>query len=353
MKSILKIFLLLLLVFGPAIAISQTGDTNQVDSQGRKQGYWKKFSKDTLKYVGTFKDDYPEGEFKYFYPDKIVKSIVQYSEKGLMAKVVSYYESGKKLAEGEYWDKKKHGLWKMYNSEGTLTAVEDYHYGVPEGEWITYYWEGKPAEIKHYTNGKLNGVFLKFAPDSIVNIKGNYTDNKINGQIYYYYPNGVPMISGSMVNDSKEGIWMYFTEQSISDKRITYSHDNILKEEINVRGPDKKTTFIDMYNIAYVFKSEGKVTIRLNDGTDLVSERTMDDFQYVLDEYKFFRLNANYIISLWSVTNRTTYSNSQRVVILKPATTSTVYVADEAAEGFLHWEGLIKGEVDPKNPPDN
>jgi|GEM_PF-634931 len=350
MKHFITLCICGILAISPLLAQPQNGEKNKVDEQGLKQGYWVKLNGDTLKYEGNFKDNIPVGEFRYFYPTKNVKSIVQYSEKGLMAKTVNYSESGKKIAEGEYWDKKKHGLWKYYNELQSLVKVEDYHNGVPEGEWITYFTDGKPLSIKHYSNGALNGPFVEFFPDSILNIKGNYQNDKLNGLITYYYMDGKVMISGNYKDELKDGLWMYFNERSQADKRMTYSNGNLTKEEITVIGADKKTQFISIDLIAYVFNNSGVVTVRMNDGTDYLTDRNIEDFQHILNEFKFFRVNANYYIALWSLTNRKTYNSSERILILKPASPTEVYVADTYAEGFLHWAGLVKGDVDPKNP---
>lgn len=350
MRHLVSFILCGMLAIAPLFAQPQTGEKNKVDEQGRKQGYWVKLNGDTLKYEGNFVDDIPVGQFRYFYPDKSVKSIVQYSEKGLMAKTVNYYPSGKKRAEGEYWDKKKHGLWKYFNETEQLLMVEDYHYGVPEGEWITYFTDGKPVSIKHYSNGQLNGTFVDFFPDSLINIKGTYKDGKMNGMIYYYYMNGKVMISGNYLDDRKDGVWMYFNEVGQADKRMTYTNGNLIREEITVTGPDKKIMYIDIDKIAYIFNEEGVVKIRMKDATDYPTDRKIEDFQHILNEYKFYRVNANYFISLWSLTNRKTYDPSQRLLVLNPASPAEVYVADAYAEGFLHWANLIPGEVDPKNP---
>ena len=67
---------------------SRLAKTNFTDSLGRKQGYWKKYSKDTLKYEGQFKDDIPVGEFKYYFFDGKVKAHTTYSDNGKVAKTI-------------------------------------------------------------------------------------------------------------------------------------------------------------------------------------------------------------------------------------------------------------------------
>lgn len=340
------------LILFTTVLHAQPADTNQVDALGKKQGYWKKYVKDTLKYEGAFRDDVPVGEFKYYYPEKKIKSTVTYSDKGLKAVTVNYRENGSKMAEGQYWDKKKNGTWKYYNESGFLTLEENYKNGVADGVWTVYYEDGKPAEVKTWVNGRPHGPFIQFYPDSLVNIKGNYNNGKLDGPVSHYYLNGKVLVSGAFKEDMKDGVWMYFTEIGQADKRHTWSSGSLVKEEITTRESGKAVLYLDIDKIAYVFNNQGKVTIRMNDGTDYISERTIEEFTRLLNEYKFYRVNANYIISLWSLQNRKTYSVYERMVVLKPASAAAVFVSDDCAEGFRHWAGLIKGEVDPKNPQD-
>jgi antitoxin component YwqK of YwqJK toxin-antitoxin module len=347
MKRFLQLTLVLFLAV-PAFAQSQP--KNQYDAQGRKQGYWVKLNGDTLKYEGHFKDDLPEGEFKYYYSDKTIKSIVQYSEKGLMAKTVNYNWNGKKLAEGEYWDKKKHGLWQYYGADGKVILVEDYHYGVPEGEWKTFYPDGKPLSIKHYSNGKLNGPFTEFYPDSIVSNKGNYVNDMLDGSFQNFYLDGKVAVSGNYTKNLLSGTWMYFSERGFTDRRIIYSDGVLAKEEIPVKGADNKPLFIDINTIAYVYNDNGVSTIMMKDGSKHTSDRQFAEFDRILSEYTFYRINKNCFVTLYSVSNLKSYDPDQRVIILRPEAPGEVYVADEYAAGFLHWAGLIKGEIDPKDP---
>ena len=71
-KNNLLILLLFGLVFSQTI-YSQT--TNITDSNGKKQGVWKKVDeKGNTKFEGTFVDDVPTGLFTHYYPNKKIKA---------------------------------------------------------------------------------------------------------------------------------------------------------------------------------------------------------------------------------------------------------------------------------------
>ena len=56
---------------------------NQIDSNGKKQGPWKKtHPKSTaIMYEGQFKDDKPVGTFFYYYPSKSKQAIIVHDAK--------------------------------------------------------------------------------------------------------------------------------------------------------------------------------------------------------------------------------------------------------------------------------
>ena len=63
-------------IFSVMISVSVFAQT-QTDASGRKQGYWKKVDEKTKKliYEGLFKDDKPQGKFKYYYPFDSIKEV--------------------------------------------------------------------------------------------------------------------------------------------------------------------------------------------------------------------------------------------------------------------------------------
>ncbi len=76
--------------------IITAGDTifNQTDEHGQKQGYWKKYYENgKLRYRGSFLDDNPRGEFRYYYNDGALKSVMQHEPGTTRAIVTHYYSS--------------------------------------------------------------------------------------------------------------------------------------------------------------------------------------------------------------------------------------------------------------------
>ncbi|MEI6765233.1 MAG: LytTR family transcriptional regulator DNA-binding domain-containing protein [Bacteroidota bacterium] len=339
MRPFATIIILTALMVSSAVA-QPVGKT---DSIGRKQGYWKKYSGDTLKYEGTFKNDQPTGEFKYYFPDGKIKSIANYTDNGKVAKTVSFHPNGKKLAEGTFIDKKKDGQWKYYNTSEILIAEENYKNGLRDGVWKTWLETGRLDEELNYKDNLKNGEWKQYYPDSLVKVKGTYVNDELNGLIQYLYISGKIMISGTMKAGIQDGVWMYFTELGPTDKRITYRNGQISKEEIAVQA-NLVIQYIDIYTIAYIFSEKGKCSIRLKDGNDIPITKKLEEMEYVMNDSKFFRVNPEYIVAIWSIKNRTTFSREDGKLELYPKPSKDVIVASDKLQGFLHWAGLIKGE---------
>jgi antitoxin component YwqK of YwqJK toxin-antitoxin module len=114
----LKIIISASLLAISSFALCQTETSiNQTDSRGRKQGHWiKKYPDQTILYEGYFKDDHPVGEFKRYYEDKTLKSVLQFSSNGKEANAVWYHPNGNIASKGKYVNQKKEGRWQFYSA---------------------------------------------------------------------------------------------------------------------------------------------------------------------------------------------------------------------------------------------
>ncbi len=92
---------------GPWIFVTSGYRQEGVFNYGRKNGLWKSFYPDqTLKFEGTYIDDYPDGKHTY------------------------YWENGKVKEERFYVMGKPEGTWRKYDETGALTIYIDYKRGI-------------------------------------------------------------------------------------------------------------------------------------------------------------------------------------------------------------------------------
>ena len=341
-KTISKKFVLcVLLLFAAGIISAQP--VNKTDSLGRKQGFWKKYVNDTLRYEGNFINNKPSGEFKYYFYEGKIKAITQYSDSGRHAQTIVYFINGKKNAEGLYIDKKKEGLWLYYGTNEKIISEENYKNGIKEGAWKYFYENGKINKIENYKSGILDGDCLEYYEDSILKMKCVFQKGKMNGKYQYFYISGKILYTGYYKNDLKDGEWMFFNENGFGDRKLTYKNGILDKEEIVVQSQGT-SKFVNADEIAYCFSDKSSVHIKLNSGDDIVVSLNLTDLEKLLDQFNFLRINPDFIISRWSVKNRKTFTKENPVIVLNPDPGTKVLVHSDKLEAFMSWVALIKYE---------
>ncbi len=108
MRNLIVAFFML---FG-LVAFAQEG--NKTDAKGQKQGEWKKYhTNGMLRYVGSFKNDKPLGEFKYYYDTGKIQSKMDHKE--AVSYFIAYYKTGEVKATGKYINQKRDSVWNFYD----------------------------------------------------------------------------------------------------------------------------------------------------------------------------------------------------------------------------------------------
>lgn len=192
MNRILSILTLMLCL----TTYAQPMDYNKKDSQGRKQGVWKKTYKGikAYRYIGQFKDDVPYGKFVYYYENGAVEAVVQFSDNGKTTRSQMYHHSGYMMAKGKYTDKLKDSTWVYYDDRGYISYTENYKGGKMNGQKVYYYAprDGKyyVARYEYYKDDLLHGEYKEYHENTKVKETGRYVDGNRAGKVIHYYPNG-------------------------------------------------------------------------------------------------------------------------------------------------------------------
>lgn len=219
------IYLLFFFEFANAMAQPQAEKINQTDSKGLKQGIWKGFHPNGhLKYQGNYKNNLPYGEFKYYFDTDTLKAVLKYLPDGKTAQAVMYAENGKKIAEGQFLDKKRNGLWIFYSEyTGKLTTEETYNNDVKNGLSKTYYEDGKMYAETSYLNNKKNGLEKLYFPNGTLKQQTNYQNDIPTGRYKLFYENGKLEITGEYDNyGNKVGIWFSYDQNGVIKDQIKY-----------------------------------------------------------------------------------------------------------------------------------
>ncbi len=209
-----------------ASTICQTGTKiNLTDQNGLKQGPWiKKYPNNNILYEGFFADDHPVGEFKRYYEDKIIKSILIYSSDGREATASIFHSNGYIASKGKYLNQQKVGKWQFFSEifNGYLIVEEEYSNNIKNGTSITYFTDSTIAEKVNYVNNIKQGEWVKYYPDGKVCLKSNYLNGKVNGKFEAWHENGAIQFSGQYKNDLRNGPWLVCDKIGTVKYRLEY-----------------------------------------------------------------------------------------------------------------------------------
>ena len=252
----LKVLIILIILAIPGVARAQTGnEINQTDRQGRKQGRWiKTYPDGNLQYEGTFKDNHPVGEFKRYYEDRTLKSVLTFSPDGRTADAVLYYPNGFIGSTGQYTDQKKEGKWKFYSpvNKGSLIMEEEYRENQRNGPSVKFYEDRTIAVKMNYVNDKREGEWTEYYPDGKLFLRSAYSTGKLNGKFETWFQNGKPEFSGFYKNNLREGNWKIYNE------------DGSLKYDINYNAGISDNPQMEK-DVVHFFDSLDKIKDKAND----------------------------------------------------------------------------------------
>lgn len=194
---------------------------NTLDSEGRKQGLWKKFwdqSNTKLQYKGTFVNDRPVGQFWYYYPSGEVRAIIEHFNKR-QSYVTYYFENKEIMSEGMYLDQKRDSIWINYNLRGLTVSMEKYERGKLNGKKIKFYLQNQIdlGEIKvlsetYYLDSLKSGLYKELFSSGTVKIRGQYLNDRPYGDWRIYDTKGMLIKSYQYKNGLKHGWVLNYNE---------------------------------------------------------------------------------------------------------------------------------------------
>ena len=210
-------FFLLIVSFGNAQEI------NQMDSNGKRHGVWKKNFEGTkqLRYEGTFEHGKEVGTFKFYCEEcKSQPAVVkEFTANNAVADVKFYTAKGKLVSEGKMDGKLRIGEWIYFHKKSTeVMTRERYQNGKLTGKKYVYYGNGVVAEEASYSDGLLNGPSLYYSYDSKLLKELIYKNDLLEGPAVYYDAKGAKLMEGMYVNDRKKGVWKFYKNGQLDNE---------------------------------------------------------------------------------------------------------------------------------------
>ncbi len=220
-------FILAALHFIAATTVCAQSDTvfNQTDSQGLKQGHWKKsYPNGNLMYKGFFRNNKPVGEMRRYYESGAIKVLMVFDPERDCARSVLFYESGDTAARGNYAGTEKDSTWEYYSYyDHSVKARETFVKGKRNGFSCRYYPQGTLAEKTAWKDHMKNGTWEQYYINGAIMIRGSYKDNKLNGPFSVTGENGLPSVKGSFLDNQRHDRWVFYKEDGTVDVEINYN----------------------------------------------------------------------------------------------------------------------------------
>lgn len=327
MKPRFYLFALLL-----AFTTALTAQDNQMNSAGKKIGYWKKYNdKGQLVYEGNFKNDVPVGEFTYYHTNGKVKSITYFIEGTHIVRTTLFDVNGKKSAEGKFFDQDKDSTWNYYNPKGTLICTENYSKGVKQGTWSLYSSEtGTLLEEKNYENDKLSGTCRTFFADGKISSRIDYVNGKMNGLVEEYYPGEKIHLRGYYHQNYKVKNWDTYDADGRIRKTQEYNNSRIQRTYLYIYTGSVGQK-VNQENIAY-FHKEGKQTrIFAKNGKSFTTTDPFETAIEFLDFVDFCLINPSYAVAYPNIIKYRPIDENSIEVVLSPATEDPVICEGDQA----------------------
>jgi antitoxin component YwqK of YwqJK toxin-antitoxin module len=221
LKTVISVYLL---TFSCLALCQPETQINQTDPQGRKQGHWIKRNPDsTILYDGYFSDNHPVGEFRRYYKDKTIKSVLRYSNNGREADAILYHPDGNMASRGKYVNQKKEGKWQFFSDGGGYLIYEErYSNNLRNGQSVMFFPDSSVAESVNYVNDIKHGPWIRYFPDGSVFLKSNYDNGRIDGKFEVWFENGSIQYSGQYKNDARDGLWLIYNSDGSLKYKMEY-----------------------------------------------------------------------------------------------------------------------------------
>ena len=94
---------------------------------------------------------------------------------------------------------------------------------------------------------------------------------------------------------------------------------------------------IDISEVLFFFSQEKATFAQTKDNRKHILDYTMDQLEELLDPSRFFRINRKYIVSLNSIRDMISHTNSRLKLVLKSGEDDDIIVARERVQEFKEW----------------
>lgn len=183
-----------------------------VEKNGNKNGKWILYYDSGKKLAeGNYKNGKKVGTWIYFHENGLKESEGIYSDNGKQDGLwKEYFSNGNLLEEVNFYEGLYDGEFKAYNDSGKIIVQGNFKEDYEDGSWL--YKNGHYSEYGNYIDGQKTGEWKSFYKEEQIIFKGSYQNGLPEGKHMYWYPSGGVRNFGEFRTGRKSGKWIYYSE---------------------------------------------------------------------------------------------------------------------------------------------
>src|SRR5690554_2876543 len=206
--------------------------------------YWDN-SNTIIRSEGSYTNGLENGEWKYYYPDGVLKEKSFYKLGRLDGEVITYYFNGKVKEQGYFdWDRQD-SLFTGFYLSGDKKEEGNFNRGYKTGLWKYWYPDGAPRMDEKYT-GKDSVQLLNFWKETgeqlvkdgtgmlvekyetgRLKTREAYHQGLMTGKSETWYADGTLRTEGYYDNGKKDSVWTYYLQSGGKYKTTTFDQDSL------------------------------------------------------------------------------------------------------------------------------
>ena len=202
-----------------------------------------------LKKEGQYKNNKRVGEWRQYHKNGQVSKEYSYTDGKYNDASISYYENGivshkTELEDGiyvrfryyesgnlEYKRQYISGYFKSFYESGAKETEANYFEFELVGEWKKYYESGKLEWLVTYKDGYRNGIYKKYNENGDLIVEGTTAKDKLHGEEKRYLPNNVLEWKGNYRKGVLSNTWIKYDENGNKIEKIKFKEGIISKTE--------------------------------------------------------------------------------------------------------------------------
>jgi DNA-binding LytR/AlgR family response regulator len=99
----------------------------------------------------------------------------------------------------------------------------------------------------------------------------------------------------------------------------------------------EKLKSVEVNDILFFYSLDKTTFAQTGEGRKHIIDFNMDQLEGLLDPSRFFRINRKYLVSVDSIHDMISYTNSRLKLVLKTSTDDDIIVARERVQDFKYW----------------